>query len=270
MKRYYIYFFVLALLLGACQKKTASLLNKSNVAYKIDGKADEWSENFLSDKSFPDWTYQVAYNEQNLYVCTRTISKQMQILVIQQGAGVYIDTTKREKNQMGLSFPLALSEAQVQQLAKLGGDEKMLEKQYSELATEFDMIGFAPEPLRASNTASKYCKAALAYDELGELVCEYQIPWKFIYQNRTLRGDETVNIHLQINELKAEEDDFQNQNPNSVINNPNGQMGGQNPMGGNPNTMNTNPFNPQAGRQMAMAQSRRPQMPSIWIKVKLN
>ncbi len=270
MIRYSIFFCLLVLSLGACQKKTATLLNRSTIVYKIDGQANEWSEQFIADKSFPDWTYQIAYDAQNLYVCTRTISKTIQMMLIQQGAGVYIDTSKREKNLMGLSFPLALSEAQVQQLAKVGADEKLLEKRYSDLATEFDMIGFAPEPLRASNTASKYCKAALSYDELGELVCEYQIPWKFIYQNRALRGNEVLNIHLQINELKIDDDDLQNQNPNSVINNPNGQMGGQNPMGGNPNTMNTNPFNPQAGRQMMMQSRGRPEMPSIWIKIKLN
>ena len=268
------FFFILsiAFLATSCQKQTATLLTTSVNSYVIDGKANEWTENFLTDKAFPDWTYQIAYNKEYLYICTRTISKQMQMLTIQQGAGVWIDTTNKKQNKMGVSFPLALADAQVQQLARLGADERLLEKKYAELCTEFDMIGFAPEPLRANNTASKHCKSALAYDELGELICEYQIPWKFIYQNRTLKNNEIVHIHLKINDLKIDEEEQINQNPNSVANNPNGQMGGNgNPMGNqNPNANNTNPFNPQAGRQMALSQNRRPQMPSIWLKIQLN
>lgn len=265
-----------ALMAVGCQRNVVTTsLSPAATAYKIDGKLNEWGDGFLAAASFPDVQYQIACNEQYLYVCARTLNQRAQSLIIQQGLGLWLDTLGKQHTRMGVRFPLPMTDAHYKRLAERaeGNERGALEKAYIELCNEFEIVGFAPEPMRVSNISSTNFKAALSFDELGEMTCEYQIPWKSIYQTHGIQWTETINIGLKVNDIVAkpndDNDSYSSPNPMSQMN---GGMNGTSSGLGTTNNalMNQNPF---SGGTPTMATSQQmrntPTMPQLWSRFKL-
>jgi hypothetical protein len=274
MKIHITAFWALAFLClhASCQRKTFLQLSPTTQNIQIDGQIGDWQPNFTASSAFPDLLYQINATNDYVYICTRTLNQQYQSWIIAQGMGVWVDTLHRQNAKMGIQFPLPITDAHIKQLAKHSQSDnaRALHKAYADICTEFEMVGFAPEPLRASNVSSQHIKAALGYDELGEMVCEYRIPWKFIYQGHPINWNEKISIGIKFNEpARNPQDDDTQGNPNSQINNPLGQ--GQtnpsnplNPMAG------ANPNNPNSaiGRNTASFKSQ-PTFPNVWIAFQL-
>jgi hypothetical protein len=246
-------------------QKSAILLHKSSQTLpKIDGKLDEWQTEFRTSSNLPDIRFQILPMEKHLYICTRTSSQNAQTMIIRLGMGVWVDTTGKQRGLMGIQFPLALTAEQEAALATRSAGGK-LEAAYMELCNEFELVGFSPEPLRATNISSQNFKAAVGFDELGEMICEYQIPWRGIFQSRDLRWDEALTVGIKINPLpKSEQDD----DPNNSVLGTGITQGSNNPM--NQNTgMNTgnNPMNP---NRTIPRPTGQPTTPSMWLRVQLS
>lgn len=170
---------------------------------------------------------------------------------------------------MGIKYPLPTTPEALMDMQSRGGTSRTVEQVYSQEMQEFDIFGFAPEPLRATNTASPNFKAALAFDELGELIVEYRLPLHSIFQVKQLTGGETFTVGIRINEPPKDiNDDDNSAAPNPMGGNAmGGGMAGGNPMMGGGNPM----MNPNDPRNANRSITPRPQtstaMPNVWIKV---
>lgn len=263
----------IAVLFVACKpvQPTAVILpKKAAETFKIDGLLEAWQTDFRTSASLPDMRYQAIAGDEYLYVCVQTTSQAAQTRIIRLGMGVWVDTTLKQRNLMGIKFPLALTEAQEANLAARAKTQP-LEKTYIELCNEFDIVGFAPEPLRATNVGSQNFKAAVGFNELGEMICEYRIPWKAIFQGRAVRWDEEFKICIRINEPpKNEQDEDPNAGGGGVLGNGITQ-GSNNPMANNPNGAGSgvggNPMN--TNRQVPRPTGGN-KMPELWLRVKLS
>ena len=196
----YSLFLGLAILINGCtNQKAASYtpLSANQDNFVIDG--DVANHQNFKNANIQGLQYDVQSNAQYLYISVKVTSKVIQDQILRYGMGVHVDTTGKQKNYMGISFPLALNEEMEAQLTKMS-QTTTLEKAYVNIANEFEMIGFAPEPLKATNLSSQHFKAALGFDEVNNIICEYQIPWKAIYQNRALNATEKLMIRLQVND----------------------------------------------------------------------
>ena len=249
-------------------------------------KQGDWETAFLNPKNYPHLTYQIAFTEKNLYFCIRILDQQTQMQAIQYGLSVWVDTTHKQHHRTGLHYPLSLTDAQLQHLSTLSPDKNNktgLEKAYSELCQEFEIVGFAPEPLRMTNVGSQNFKAAVGFDELGALVCEYQIAWKVIYPHIP-RWNELLTLGIRVNDPpknpSTDTDDGNTLVNSSQMRNPlfpNQQGGGSNPnnpmggTGGNPmGGTGGNPMgNPNGAPTGTSVRPSTPQMPHVWVKFQL-
>lgn len=265
---------VFAMLFAACKpvQPTAVILQKKAAqVFKIDGVLEDWQTDFRTSPSLPEMRYQAIAGDEYLYVCVQAVSQAAQTRVIRLGMGVWVDTTLKQRNLMGIKFPLALSEPQEANLAARAKTQP-LEQVYIEICNEFDMVGFGPEPLRATNVGSQNFKAAVGFNELGEMICEYRIPWKAIFQGRAVRWDEEFKICIRINEPpKNEQDDDPNAANGGVLGNGITQ-GSNNPMANNPNGAGGNGIggNPMNTNRQLPRPTASNKMPELWLRVKLS
>ncbi len=272
-----LFFFIscLLFLFAACRPQQlitiASPIQNSRLT--VDGKLEAWQMDSLRTiGSLPQVRYWIQTDSQFLYVCLRSTGQEAQMLLIQNGMSVWVDTTTRRRNLMGLRYPLPSSAADLQAMQARGGNSRSLESVYTEEMQEFDIVGFSPEPLRATNTASPNFKAATGFDELGELILEYRIPLSSIFQTKSLQGGETFALGIRINEAAKSSEDDDNNQANPMGGGMGGNTMGGGGMGGNPmnggmggNGMNNSPYN--QNRNNAPMPRASTSMPNVWLNV---
>lgn len=238
----------------------------------IDGKADEWSSPFKELNDYSGFQYKAGNDAKNLYLCLRVASKSRQREIMQLGLSTYIDTLGKRKEKIGIGYPLALTQAQIEtisyQATKNGRkiDERALDDAYAEICQEFELAGFVEEDeterIRVSNLASKDLKTAMSFDEVGAMICEFKIPFDQLYAQ-----DPPVNavlgIVIRVNRPEATADDdpglFDDRTNNPITGN--GQLNGQlnNPMMNSP-AMNAN--------QRPMRNPNN-QLANVWFRLQL-
>ena len=209
---------------------------------------------------------------ENLYICVRIPDKGIQRRIMGLGLTVYVDTLAKKRDKVGIGYPLALTEQQLQTVAfqaQKGGiklDDRELDKAYAAICQEFELIGFVEEDLnerlRVSNLASKDLKTAMGFDPLGAMICEYRIPWNQLFKGK-LKYDEVISVGIKVNPVPENADNdpglFNDQNANPIT----GSSQMNNPLGGG-----------MLGQQQGIA-NRQPSrstsnnITGIWMKIAL-
>ena len=237
----------------------------------IDGVLDEWERPLKRPSSFTNIEYNVGNDAENLYICVRIPDKDIQRRVMGLGLSILIDTSAKRRDKIGIGYPLALTDKQVEtisfQAQKDGtGDASALEKAYAAICQEFELLGFVEEDedekIRVSNLASKDLKTITSFDPIGAMICEYKIPLTHLF-NGAITYEEVLSIGIRVNppEANAENDPGLFNDPTNPIT---GSGQGQNPLMG-----------PGRGNQPGQPVARQPSrsangnITAVWMKTSL-
>jgi len=250
--------FALYLSISGCQKTNQAYLSNWPVKTPvIDGQLDEWQLPLEQPSAQIGIKYRCSNDAQFLYLAVQVPDEYMKALMLHQGATIWIDTTGRKRDKVGFGFPIPLKEAEIEDLMKeANGNEAKFMLLYAEALQEFDLIGLAEEPLRASNLTSKDLKVAAGFDQIKGFLFEMRIPFKQIY-GRMPNLTETLGLGIQINTPKKTLDDDNNDGGLFNDRNATGVTQSNPLMGPNPN------------QQQFTTPNRQPSMPNLWMKIKL-
>lgn len=236
----------------------------------VDGNLDEWERPLKESPAYRGIQYNAGNDAENFYLCIRINDKSIQRKIMGLGLSVYLDTLGKRKEKIGIGYPLALTQKQIETIsfeASKGTfkiDDRALDEAYANVCQEFELLGFidedATEVIRVSNLASKDLKTAMGFDHVGAMLCEFKIPLDQLYSGQ-IRYDEIMSIGIKVNQPAADAADdpglFDDASANSITRN--NQV--QNPLmqGGNP-----------GGGMQQPSRSTNPSTASIWIKMQLS
>jgi len=271
------FFFIVAIVggggLSSCSPTQNISQNKwyaADSSIVLDGALDEWERPLKEPSNYTNIQYNVGNDAKNLYICVRIPDKDIQRRVMGLGLSIFVDTLAKRRDKIGIGFPLALTEEQIQtisfQAQKEGSglDGRAFDQYYAKSCQEFELLGFVEEDvdekIRVSNLASKDLKTVLGFDPIGAMICEYKIPLDILFDG-TIEYDEVLSIGIRVNppEANADNDPGLFDNTSNPITGNNQQ---QNPMmnGRNPNQQ---PVARQPSR------SSNGNITGVWSKIKL-
>lgn len=249
------------LLLSACKSSTLIFQNQwSSEKPVIDGVLSEWQTPLEQPSSQTSIRYRCSNDAQYLYLVIHVPDEYTRSLMLMQGATIWLDTTGKRKEKIGIGYPVPLSAAQIAEVEREAkGDAQLFMKAYANAFQEFDLIGFVEEPVRASNLSSKDLKVAMGFDDLRAMVMELKIPFHQIL-GRAPRVGDTWSLGIEVNSTKKGIDD--ETDDGSLFNDPNQSSITQ-----------TNPLlgtNPNQQQQQFATPTRSPSLPNIWAKIQLS
>ncbi|WMX14494.1 MULTISPECIES: hypothetical protein [unclassified Aureispira] len=236
----------------------------------VDGKIDEWERPLIESNAYTGVQYSTGNDAQNFYLCIRINDKTIQRRIMGLGMSVYLDTLAKRKEKIGIGYPLALTQEQLETIsfqAAKGNfkvDDRALDEAYATVCQEFELIGFVEEDpeerIRVSNLASKELKTAIGFDHVGAMLCEFKIPLNQLYSGK-MQYNEILSIGIKVNQPAPDAADdpglFGDPSSNSITGN--NQL--QNPLlqGANP-----------GGGMQQPRRSSNSNIAGIWAKVQLS
>lgn len=236
----------LGFFISSCNSTKSILINDSysvDSTIIIDGIYSDWKMPLIQPSEYNNIQYKVGNDAENLYICVRIPDKMIQRRIMNMGLSVFVDTLAKRRDKVGVGFPLALTEEQVQIIsfeAQKDGikiDDRALNQAYAAVCQEFELLGLIEdddtEKIRISNLASKDWKTAVAFDHFSAMVCEFKIPLRQLFKKEILYN-EVISIGIRVNPTPANADDdpgmFSDPNNNSITGSgqmPNPMMNGQ-------------------------------------------
>lgn len=209
-----------------------SLLSLSSGAQnKADGNPSEWKlplQNYDKDSHFQ---YSATNNDSMLFICIRIPDARFQIKSAKAGMSVFIDTEGKKKQNIAINYPVKPNEQTPQKMERpmsSTSDINQIKKIVEPSLKHFKTNGF----ITGNGTyIQKNIEGIIvigAYDEIGILTIEYQVPFKTFYHNLTTNDkDKKLTLSIVVNGLPM---------PQFSGNPPGGDgppMGGGPPGGGN-------------------------------------
>lgn len=205
----YLLLLVPAALLSACAtQKTAQtdagkqtvLATKATSHYlatppTIDGSASDWTDSLQYDAN-SHLQYQVLNDDRMVYVRLKANDAQTQAKLVYLGTVVWLDSTGRNQQQLGVRFPLAVdlnsfkpsterpagamgpsaAERQAEHVARLrtalAGDHEM------------ELLNYrgSKEPVLTDSESKLGVKAAIGLDERNNIIYELAVPLRLVYR----------------------------------------------------------------------------------------
>lgn len=161
----------------------------------IDGSASEWTDSLQYDAN-SHLQYQVLNDDRMVYVRLKANDAPTQAKLVYLGTVVWLDSTGRNQQQLGVRFPLAVdlnsfkpsaerpagamgpsaAERQAEHIARLrtaiAGDHEM------------ELLNYrgSKEPVLTDSESKLGVKAALALDDRNNLIYELAVPLRLIYR----------------------------------------------------------------------------------------
>ncbi len=215
---------VLVCSMMACSSGKEMLRNRTAKNMQIDGDLKEWEMPLERPVSYLDMQCAVANDETTLYITARIADKGIQRRMMTLGMTIWLDTLAKNKHKIGIGYPLALDDEQIEKITIAAQknnqlDPRALDRAYAELCNEFELVGFVEERIRVSNLASRDMKVATAFDDVGAMICEIKIPLDQLWKQK-IDYTQVLSVGLQINEPdKNAADDpglFDDPNNNSI------------------------------------------------------
>lgn len=265
-------FFLLSCL-SSCNSSKNIIQNKwynSDSTIVIDGILDDWEMPLERPVNFTDIQYKAGNDADNLYLCVRIPDKEIQRRIMGLGMSVFIDTLAKRRDKVGIGFPLALTQSQIEKISfqaqkdGTGLDDRALDEAYAEICQEFELLGFVEEDLdekiRVSNLASKDLKTAVGFDHVSAMICEFKIPLNILFSHNA-KYNEILSIGIRVNSPGSNADNdpglFDDTGSNQIT----GSNQQSNPMSGS-----------MAGQQSGFRQPSRSSngnITGVWMKIQL-
>jgi len=265
MKKQVFLFLSILFLFAACNSTKNVQQNRwMPPAIKVDGQLSEWDLPLYQPVSHTRIECEAANDREFLYLGIRIPDKGIQRKIMTLGMTIWLDTLMKSKEKIGIGYPLALTEPQLEQIAIASTtngqlDDRKLDGEYAKICQEFELVGLAKEKIRVSNLASKDIKAITAFDDVGAMVCELKLPLSHLWEG-SIAYNEKLSVGIKVNppEVDATDDPslFDERNNNNTR------------MGNN----RTNPMNNGLPGQQGQT-SRFPNNPdrniSVWLRTTL-
>jgi hypothetical protein len=236
----------------------------------VDGNLDEWERPLKEAREYSGVQYNTGNDAENFYLCIRINDKTIQRRIMGLGLSIYLDTLGKRKEKIGIGYPLALTQKQIETIsfeASKGSfkiDDRALDEAYANICQEFELLGFIEEDpeerIRVSNLASKDLKTAMSFDHIGAMMCEFKIPLEQLYSGK-IRYNEIISIGIKVNQPAPDAADdpglFDDASNNSITR----------------NNQTQNPLTQGASTGAGMQQPTRSansNIAGIWTKVQLS
>lgn len=163
----------------------------------IDGDSHDWPSPYPSYDAKALVGYATSNDKDNLYITVETGDEATQMKILKQGLTVWIDTTGRKNEQMGIHYPLQDLSEPFEMQGRKRGEGAETEKENEPIqrdfgrsikrsisnATQITFEGFKDCNGGFLVTQNNPCgiKVRIAMDEYKELIWEAAIPFKAIY-----------------------------------------------------------------------------------------
>jgi hypothetical protein len=205
----------------------------------IDGQATEWTDSLQYDAN-SKMQYGVLNDGRTLYLRVKINDAPTQAKFAYLGTVVWLDSTGRNQQQLGIRFPLpvdleSLPKGEQRPAGAMGpsaaerlADHQARLRQVLLNAKEMELLNFrgSKEPVLADAQSLLGVKAALALDPQGNLIYELAVPMRLIYKrvpNLAAGQAATVGVTLAGMKPKMPKSD-NSSDPYSAMNS--GGMGG--------------------------------------------
>lgn len=205
----------------------------------IDGQATEWTDSLQYDAN-SKMQYLVLNDGRTLYLRVKINDAPTQAKFAYLGTVVWLDSTGRNQQQLGIRFPLpvdleSLPKGEQRPVGAMGpsaaerlADHQTRLRQVLLQAKEMELLNFrgSKEPVLADAQSLLGVKAALALDPQGNLIYELAVPMRLIYKrvpNLAAGQAATVGVTLAGMKPKMPKSD-NSSDPYSAMNS--GGMGG--------------------------------------------
>jgi hypothetical protein len=150
----------------------------------IDGNTKDWSDN--EQLKYYDKVahieYDVKHNDSNLFVCVKISDPKFQLKSTLAGMTLYLDTTGKKKQQMGIQFPLKSGNGSPMEMGAMGAPDSLaMRKKINTALEKASKKGFLEG--NGSFTVAELPGAEIVgkMDQAQQLVIEYRIPFQSIY-----------------------------------------------------------------------------------------
>lgn len=246
-----ILFILVCIIMSSCSSNKVAVATKwysPDSTIVVDGNLDEWERPLKESQVYTGVQYNIGNDAKNFYLCLRINDKTIQRRIMGLGMSIYLDTLGKRKEKIGIGYPLALTQKQLETIsfeAAKGGfkiDDRALDEAYANICQEFELIGFVEEDpeerIKVSNLASKELKTAIGFDHVGAMLCEFKIPLDQLFSGK-VNYNEIISIGIKVNQPAANAEDdpglFDDASSNSITRSNQTQnplLQGANPGGG--------------------------------------
>ena len=212
----------------------------------IDGKATEWTDSLQYDAN-SHLQYQVLNDAQTLYVRLKAADMPTQAKMAYLGMVVWVDSTGRNQQQLGIRFPLPIDLSTVKAPAERPAgamgptaserQEEHLNRLRSIIteANQMELLNYrgSKEPVLTDSEAKIGVKSAIGLDARNNLIYELAVPLRLVYRRvPALASGQTASIGVWIAGQKPKPTPGQSQSDMSVVGPQGGGMGGYGGMRG--------------------------------------
>jgi hypothetical protein len=163
---------------------------------EADGNSNEWSMPLRFYDKNSKLCYTVTNDSVNLYLCIRATDEQIQMKILRAGMQLWIDTTGKNKQQVGILFPYtsigrnAPPPTEIMQGQKPGINAMM--KKFISKYNEMQLIGFKPPIAGLIPLKNDYgISVGINMDSTNLLVFEAVVPFKTFYKQTLSASDST-------------------------------------------------------------------------------
>jgi hypothetical protein len=199
-------------LLSSCTPIVYNSLWQSQ-SIKADGNPREWTKPLKHYDSNTKLQYTFSNDRQNMYICIRATDERTQQKLLRGGLQVWLDTTAKGKERIGLLFPLpeteAKTEAGPESYSKHNPDEYRPKKKFRSDRTELETKGFKAPVSGTLPLQNIYGIAAnINMDSLDILTYEAIIPFRTFYKDSLSLADsaKTISIKILLNGIQKSKD----------------------------------------------------------------
>jgi hypothetical protein len=266
-------FIFVCIIMSSCGSNKAAVSTKwypSDSTIVVDGNLDEWERPLKESQVYTGVQYNTGNDAKNFYLCLRINDKTIQRRIMGLGMSIYLDTLGKRKEKIGIGYPLALTQKQLETIsfeASKGSfkiDDRALDEAYANICQEFELIGFIEEDpeerIKVSNLASKELKTAMGFDHVGAMLCEFKIPLDQLFSAK-VNYNEIISVGIKVNQPAANAADdpglFDDASSNSITRNNQTQ---------NPLLQGANP----GGGMQQPSRSSNANIAGVWLKAQLS
>lgn len=161
----------------------------------IDGKADEWTDSLQYDAN-SHLQYQVLNDARTVYVRLKAADMPTQAKMAYLGMVVWLDSTGRNQQQLGVKFPLPIDLSTIKGPAERPAGAMgptAAERQEEHLnrlrgiiagANQMELLNYrgSKEPVLTDSEAKIGVKSAIGLDARNNLVYELAVPLRLLYR----------------------------------------------------------------------------------------
>lgn len=206
----------------------------------IDGKATEWTDSLQYDAN-SHLQYQVLNDARTVYVRIKAADMPTQAKMAYLGMVVWLDSTGRNQQQLGVKFPLPIDLSTIK-----GGAERpagamgptAAERQEEHLnrlrsiitsANQMELLNYrgSKEPVLTDSEAKIGVKSAIGLDARNNLIYELAVPLRLLYRRvPALATGQVATVGVWIAGQKPKPTPGSQQSDMSVVGPQGGGMGG--------------------------------------------